>query len=442
MSVRAASAIRQKTHRSVSARRRCASLFLRSAGRPHASAHFRRSHGLAARRAHPHLGLGRPRRKKSPSLSPAPKPPPPPTRSASGTLNCRPRTPAALSRLPSRAPLRSASPTFSSAKSGSPPASPTWSSRCTMPPTAPKPPRTPIFPTYALHRPQKNRRRFAKRYAPRRMANLHAGNRQGLFRRRLFFRRRPPEKTRRPRRHHPQRVVRLRRRRVDLARRAPQPTDPRLDSPQMGCRARRREIFRRRARPLSNRLRRLRTPPRKTRRQRHHQCRSSHTPAHAAFRFQRRLCPRHRRRHIQLRLGGRSAYLVRTHLARSRRRKTSRSAPKASSTAPTPPFSISVIAPADTPINLSAYEGVNSGRAATARFNFKACSPPSTIGTTTPEQSSPVTREWKPYIVRFADLKQDGWGVVEPFTPAELSGFRLLSMTPQGQPDRPPVRNV
>jgi sialate O-acetylesterase len=37
-----------------------------------------------------------------------------------------------------------------------------------------------------------------------------------------------------------------------------------------------------------------------------------------------------------------------------------------------------------------------------------------------------ATAEWQPVTIRFADLKQAGWGVNQPLTPASLSGFRIL----------------
>ena len=37
-----------------------------------------------------------------------------------------------------------------------------------------------------------------------------------------------------------------------------------------------------------------------------------------------------------------------------------------------------------------------------------------------------ATAEWQPVTIRFADLKQAGWGVREPFIPTALSGFRIL----------------
>jgi sialate O-acetylesterase len=49
-----------------------------------------------------------------------------------------------------------------------------------------------------------------------------------------------------------------------------------------------------------------------------------------------------------------------------------------------------------------------------------------------------ATPDWKPITIWFKDLKQDGWGVVMPFTPNALSGFRLSILTAAGDVSRPP----
>jgi sialate O-acetylesterase len=49
-----------------------------------------------------------------------------------------------------------------------------------------------------------------------------------------------------------------------------------------------------------------------------------------------------------------------------------------------------------------------------------------------------ATPEWKQVTIWFKDLKQAGWGVVMPFTPNALSGFRLSIMTLGGDVPRPP----
>lgn len=94
--------------------------------------------------------------------------------------------------------------------------------------------------------------------------------------------------------------------------------------------------------------------------------------------------------------------------------------------------------PNDAPLGLTAYEGVKFWARGDGAFQFQSLQPTIYDWDNYAGAIVPLTREWKQYKVRFADLKQDGWGVVEPFTPASLTGFRLLSMTPQGETDRPP----
>jgi sialate O-acetylesterase len=49
-----------------------------------------------------------------------------------------------------------------------------------------------------------------------------------------------------------------------------------------------------------------------------------------------------------------------------------------------------------------------------------------------------ATPEWRQATIWFKDLKQEGWGVVETFTPGALTGFVLANMTAAGDPPRPP----
>ena len=49
-----------------------------------------------------------------------------------------------------------------------------------------------------------------------------------------------------------------------------------------------------------------------------------------------------------------------------------------------------------------------------------------------------ATPEWQEVTIWFKDLRQAGWGVVEPFTPNALTGLLLNIMAPFGSPERPP----
>ena len=50
-------------------------------------------------------------------------------------------------------------------------------------------------------------------------------------------------------------------------------------------------------------------------------------------------------------------------------------------------------------------------------------------------QASP---DWKPVVILFRDLRQEGWGVTKDFTPQALTGFAVDSFPGSGYPPRPP----
>jgi len=47
--------------------------------------------------------------------------------------------------------------------------------------------------------------------------------------------------------------------------------------------------------------------------------------------------------------------------------------------------------------------------------------------------------DWQPVTIRFADLKQAGWGVKQSLTPNALSGFRILPLRAAGSVQLPPA---
>jgi len=51
----------------------------------------------------------------------------------------------------------------------------------------------------------------------------------------------------------------------------------------------------------------------------------------------------------------------------------------------------------------------------------------------------PATADWQPMTIRFAELKQAGWGVKQPLTPNALSGFRILPLRAVGPVQLPPA---
>lgn len=81
------------------------------------------------------------------------------------------------------------------------------------------------------------------------------------------------------------------------------------------------------------------------------------------------------------------------------------------------------------PQDLSAYAGIRFWVRGNGSFRFR--SKQQTI-TDYDDYASPVlkaTPEWRPITVPFRDLRQDGWGVVEDFTPNALTGFSIECLT-------------
>ena len=89
-------------------------------------------------------------------------------------------------------------------------------------------------------------------------------------------------------------------------------------------------------------------------------------------------------------------------------------------------------------VDLGAYAGVRFWVRGEGEFRLQALQP--TITDTDNYQGATLkaTPEWKPVTIWFRDLKQEGWGVVMPFTPSALSGLALLAMPDVGYPPRPP----
>jgi sialate O-acetylesterase len=49
-----------------------------------------------------------------------------------------------------------------------------------------------------------------------------------------------------------------------------------------------------------------------------------------------------------------------------------------------------------------------------------------------------ASSDWKPVVILFRDLRQEGWGVTEEFTPQSLTGFAIEIFPALGYPPRPP----
>lgn len=88
-------------------------------------------------------------------------------------------------------------------------------------------------------------------------------------------------------------------------------------------------------------------------------------------------------------------------------------------------------------IDLSSYAGIRFWVRGSGSFRFK--SKQSTV-TDWDDYAAPVMKassDWQPVTVIFRDLRQDGWGVVLPFTQDALSGFMIESLTTVEYPPIP-----
>ena len=89
------------------------------------------------------------------------------------------------------------------------------------------------------------------------------------------------------------------------------------------------------------------------------------------------------------------------------------------------------------PADLSSYAGIRFWVRGHGSFRFRSLQP--TI-TDYDNYGAPVLKasaDWQPVTVWFRDLRQDGWGVVLPFTQDALSGFLIENMTILEYPPMP-----
>jgi sialate O-acetylesterase len=90
-----------------------------------------------------------------------------------------------------------------------------------------------------------------------------------------------------------------------------------------------------------------------------------------------------------------------------------------------------------TPADLTQYAGLRFWVRGSGSFRFRSRQP--TI-TDYDDYGMPVmkaTEDWQPVTILFRDLRQDGWGVVEPLTMDALTGFSIECLTPLGEADLP-----
>jgi len=94
--------------------------------------------------------------------------------------------------------------------------------------------------------------------------------------------------------------------------------------------------------------------------------------------------------------------------------------------------------PDNSAADLSSYSGIRFWVRGDGSFRVRTLQPTITdvddYGTPLFQASS----DWKPVVILFRDLRQEGWGVTEDFTPQSLTGFAIESFPGSGYPPRPP----
>jgi sialate O-acetylesterase len=90
------------------------------------------------------------------------------------------------------------------------------------------------------------------------------------------------------------------------------------------------------------------------------------------------------------------------------------------------------------PTDLSSYAGIRFWVRGDGSFRVRTLQPTITdvddYGTPLFQASS----DWKPVVILFRDLRQEGWGVTEDFTVQSLTGFAIESFPGSDYPPRPP----
>jgi sialate O-acetylesterase len=90
------------------------------------------------------------------------------------------------------------------------------------------------------------------------------------------------------------------------------------------------------------------------------------------------------------------------------------------------------------PVDLSSYAGIRYWIRGNGTSQFQMLQPTISDWDNYAAETIRATPDWKQVTVRFKDLKQEGWGVVQPFTPNALTGFLLNNLPAVGDPGRPP----
>jgi sialate O-acetylesterase len=92
----------------------------------------------------------------------------------------------------------------------------------------------------------------------------------------------------------------------------------------------------------------------------------------------------------------------------------------------------------NSPTDLSAFAGIRFWVRGNGTWQFQMLQPTISDWDNYSAEMQHATPEWRQVTIWFKDLKQEGCGVAEPFTPHALTGFVLANMTAAGDPPRPP----
>ncbi|HSZ63588.1 MAG TPA: sialate O-acetylesterase [Terriglobales bacterium] len=88
--------------------------------------------------------------------------------------------------------------------------------------------------------------------------------------------------------------------------------------------------------------------------------------------------------------------------------------------------------------DLSSYTGIRFWARGEGSFRVHTLQPTITDWDDYVTQLYQASSDWKPVVVPFRDLRQEGWGVTEDFTPQSLTGFSIEMFPAAGYPPRPP----
>jgi sialate O-acetylesterase len=93
----------------------------------------------------------------------------------------------------------------------------------------------------------------------------------------------------------------------------------------------------------------------------------------------------------------------------------------------------------ETPVDLSAYQGIRFYARGKGFFKFHSLQPTVTDWDNYAAGTFRASSEWAPLTILFKDLKQAGWGKKLPFTREALTGFLIEKQIAMSPPPRPPA---